>query len=946
MKRRGYSRQGVSEFDTRSRSVSMAESYQSIQNNLGNFYEKWKSYTKNERQGYITFLTDFFECFGIAFDDPNKLPFERNTGKGFADAYIKDVVIIEMKDKNKVKTEIDLLAQLPQALRYWEGSGKSVPFLILSNFSFFVVYDTRDKSHALVRFAQLENRAASFNFLLRLNPSFVPEQEAVTKKSAKIMGELYQSLKSRTKDHEEDVDLFVLQCLFCLFSEDIGYLPAQTFTTCVRKIKDGEDNSANILSTLFKMMDEKDDRRKRGKFEQVRYFNGPLFQKKPEIVLDDEEVELLWNACQLDWTSVRPEIFGALFESTQSKKARHKDGMHFTSEEDILKVIRPCILQPWEEEFKNASSLSDLRKLHKKLKSFRVLDPACGSGNFLVVAYREIKALEAKIFMEYKRISKDSYSKVQQTLEWFPVTNMYGIEINEFPSFLTKVSLWITKKIVRNKFKLTEPDLPLEDLKHIVAGDSLEIRWDDVDAVVGNPPFIGCKQIRDARGDEYYEKLGEKFAGHNKMADYCTYWYAKVLEDVKPGVRVGLVSTNTVSQSNSREASLDRIIAEGGTIFNAVSTQKWSGEAKVHVSIVNYTNKKPHTGPFELDGEKVPVISSRLLPFTINWEPKPLLENSNRAFQGVTALGKGFILDRKQALTLKRKNKKNSNVIKEFISASHVTDAKNTLKREWIIDFQDWELQDAQEYKEIFDLLKAQIESSKKKSKRTKTRAAVTGSWWKFWRPRPELRKAIKGKSRYILVSRHTKFPVFIFESATTALPEDSTVAIAFDDYEHLGVLNSRFHSEWAYYQGSTLKADLRYTNESVFETFPFPEKISSRVGGLMREIEKYRNLSMKSGSKGLTDIYNELEAGGHTRLKRLHQNLDKAVSKCYGFPTAKITDKETLLKFLCGINKSRHLNEVRLAEQEERRAKREAVLEKARRAKEKAARKSSRKLV
>ncbi len=174
----------------------MSKGYVSIQENLAKFYTKWKTYEKNERQGYQTFLSDFFACFGITFDDPNKLPFEENTGKGFADAFIKDTVIFEMKDRNKVKTVKDLEEVLPQALKYWEGKGKHVPFLVLCNFSDFIVFDTRDQSSHHIRLAELETRVDSFSFLLKLNPTFVPEQEGVTRKSAKLMGALYQSLRT------------------------------------------------------------------------------------------------------------------------------------------------------------------------------------------------------------------------------------------------------------------------------------------------------------------------------------------------------------------------------------------------------------------------------------------------------------------------------------------------------------------------------------------------------------------------------------------------------------------------------------------------------------------------------------------------------------------------------------------------------------------------------
>lgn len=882
----------------------MTNNYVSIQKNLAKFFIKWKDYSNNERRGYQTFLTDFFECFGITFEDPNKLPFEENTGKGFADAYIKDVVIFEMKDKNRVKTREDLAKQLPQALKYWEGKGKYVQFIVLCNFKDFVIFDTRDSSMHFLKLAELDSKVESFNFLLRLNPTFVPEQEAVTRKSAKLMGSLYKSLKNRLKNRIEEVDIFVLQSLFCLFSEDIGYLPSQTFTNCVRRIRDGEDNSANILSTLFKMMDEKDNNRKVGRFGNVRYFNGPLFRIKPEIVLNESELELLWQSCQLDWRNVRPEIFGALFESSQTKSARHKDGMHFTSEEDIMKVVKPCILDPWNDRLAACESIVDLKKVHRDLKAYRVLDPACGSGNFLVVAYRELKAIEAKIFMEYKRLSGKSYTQIQEILEWFPVTNMYGIEINQFPSFLTRVSLWITKKMVVNQYKLTEPDLPLEELKHIIPADALEVKWDDVDVVVGNPPYLGCKLIRKKRGDEYFNWLGKRFKDHNQMSDYCTYWFEKVLEDVRPGVRVGLVCTKTISQTNSRKASLDKIIATGGEIFNAISNQKWSGEAKVHVSIVNFINKNSYNGVKSLDGRIVSKISSRLKDFESKIEVPKLASNLNIAFVGPVPNGKGFIIDDSTRKLVIKADKRNAKVVKRYLTGDDLMHRSDQSPSRWIIDFQNWSLEDASVFKEAMKIVRDKVKPVRDNIKGSTNDAKnYRKYWWRFGRSQMGLREKIENLKRFVCVSRVGKYPIFCFVNNDNILPADSTVAFAFDDYAHLGVLQSKFHTDWYNYQASSLKGDARYTNTTVFETFPFPRKILPEVGIVMRKIETYRKNACTRSNKGLTDLYNQMREGGHSILRKLHDKLDRAVSKSYGYPVSQFNSYESNIRFLINLN-------------------------------------------
>jgi hypothetical protein len=898
----------------------MSINYAKIQNNLAGLHRKWKDYSKNERQGYQTFLSDFFACFGITFDNPDSLPFEENTGKGFADAFIKDVVIVEMKDRNKVRTREDLLKQLSQALRYWEAKGKHVPYLILCNFSDFIVYDTRDRSFASIKLAELEAKAESFAFLVKLNPSFAPEQEAISRKSAKIMGELYRSLKNRLKGRNEEIDIFVLQSLFSLFSEDIGYLPTQTFTNCVRRIRDGEDNSANVLGTLFKMMDERDSERKRGKFEHVRYFNGPLFRIKPEIVLNDDEIELLWTACEQDWSNVRPEIFGALFESTQTKHDRQKDGMHFTSEEDIFKVVGPCVVEPWEERLAQAKSLADLKKIHGELKLYRVLDPACGSGNFLVVAYRELKRIEQKLFLEYKKLSGDSWSDIQETLGWFPVTNMYGIELNAFPSFLTRVSLWITKKMVRNQYKLTEPDLPLGELKHIIAADALEVKWDDVDVVIGNPPYIGCKQIRQARGDSYFNWLGERFSNHNRMSDYCTYWFEKVLEDVQPGVRVGLVCTKTVSQNQSREASLDKVVDAGGTIFNAISKQKWSGEAQVTVSIVNFVHRGPYAGQKRLDGKKVASINSSLKAKSKKAEYYHINSEKKLAYVGVAIQGIGFIVNEKQRRKYISRDSANRKVIKPYLVGDDLNQSVNSRPSRWIVDFSDLPLEEAKQFKLPYQHVVKNVKPHRDKVRR----AAHRKFWWQYGDKRMLMRSALGSLNRYIVASIVSKHVTFQFADSAT-LPSHLCVVIAKEDYDTLGILNSRFHVSWAWETSSTLETRIRYSNAETFETFPFPEDSNPEIGRLMKQIENYRKIACQKYKIGMTDLYNDLDNGGHELLRKLHQKLDAEVAKAYGLSESKALSNEDIVGFLTRLNAER-ATKIGIKEA----PKREAVLAKA----------------
>ena len=703
-------------------------------------------------------------------------------------------------------------------------------------------------------------------------------------------------------------DLLKLQSVFCMFAEDVGFLPYGIFTKEVKRVLDGEDNSANVLTLLFKMMDESDRARKKGKYENVRYFNGPLFEIKPEIVLEEEEIEMLYKACQFDWGKIRPEIFGSLFESAMDKDKRHDDGMHFTSEEDILKIIKPCIVDYWEEKLDKISKIDELKLLHQELLNYRVLDPACGSGNFLLVAYREIKKIEAKLFRLYSQLSSLSYDKVQQRLGHYSVKNIYGIEYNKFPTFLAKLSLWITKKIVQAENKFNEEDLPLENLKHISCGDALKLKWDDVDVVVGNPPFLGCKQIRAGRGDEYFEWLGERFINHNKMSDYCTYWYEKAIQDCKKGINIGLVSTNTISQNSSREASLDKVIESGGEIFCAYTDIKWSGEAKVIVSIINFTNKTKSKYKKFLNGKEVKNITSKLDSRLKQVKIKKTRIKKN-SFVGVAIQGIGFIVTDEERKIMLKNSKKNNEVIKPFLSGNDLNQRPESNPSRWIIDFADMPLEQAKKYKLPYEHVVKNVKPHRDKVRRT----AHKKYWWHYGDKRMAMRGETKELNKFIVTSNVSKYVLFQF-TTSTVLPSHSCTIIAKDDYWTLGVLNSKFHVRWAWYTSSTLKKDIRYSGTKCFDSFLFPASENKDVSSIMKKIEQYRVKTCSKSNIGITTLYNEMKEGGHDLLRQLHEKLDKAVAKTYKFPVKDLGNNKKIVSFLIGLNSSKETEEKKVA--------------------------------
>jgi type II restriction/modification system DNA methylase subunit YeeA len=344
------------------------------------------------------------------------------------------------------------------------------------------------------------------------------------------------------------------------------------------------------------------------------------------------------------------------------------------------------------------------------------------------------------------------------------------MDINPFAVELAKVTLTIAKKVAIDKLNLTEKELPLDTLdRNIVCQDALFTEWVKADAIVGNPPFLGGKHMRLNLGDEYIERVFKQFP-NVKDVDFCSYWFRLAHDNIRRGEckgerpfastagtgRIGLVATNSISQGKSRKATLDYITNEGGYIHEAISTQPWSGEAKVHVSIVNWSYEQPNQ--YFLDDQEVSFINSSLQLNVDVSGAKTLQANLNKCFQGVIPVGKNFIVTEKQVKEWINKDSKNQEVLKLFSMGANLAQHPHGKPDRWIIDFNDMSLEDASDYKLLFEYVKANVKPERDENRDKKAREY----WWKFLRSRPEMRKAIAPLSYYFAVPRVSKWAIFI----------------------------------------------------------------------------------------------------------------------------------------------------------------------------------------
>lgn len=600
----------------------------------------------NEKQEAQTFLQKLFRAWGWEDASEARVSFEHRIPKGgaggsmgFADALIPGKVLIEMKPRGE-----GLAQHFPQLQRYWFNLAPKPTYAILCNFDEFWIYDFNkqvDEPVERLGTAQIAERWSGLAFLSKKpeTPLFGNNQITVTEKQAQAMGHLFHDLKVQAAKAEQftaqQAQRFVLQCVLCMFAEDRGMLPNRQFSLALEDCREKGDSTYDVLGGLFAAMNTPGETTG-GRFKGTPYFNGGLFSEIPQIELSPDQLNLLVESAREDWRLVRPSIFGNIFEASSDEHTRHALGQHFTSEADILNVVRPTIIEPWEERTAGAKTIGEYEQLLIDLRAYKVLDPACGSGNFLYLAYNSLKDIEAAILNKIQGRRRSEALKGQGTFGFVTTNQFFGMDTDPFAVELARVTLMIARKVAHDRLGLTEQELPLDNLnRNIVEADALFTTWPAADAIVGNPPFLGGKRIRAELGDSYAEALYSHFHDCSNFADLCCYWFRLAHENLGIEGRAGLVGTNMIRRGYNRKASLDYIVNNGGFLSNVVSTQPWSGDANVHVSIVNWGRTKR---PTFLDGVEVESINTSLEDSRDPGQVTGLKSNSNLAFIGVQAM--------------------------------------------------------------------------------------------------------------------------------------------------------------------------------------------------------------------------------------------------------------------------------------------------------------------
>ena len=821
------------------------------------FVAKWKRVTARERQACQEHFIDL--CNLIGHQTPNDydpsgrhFAFEMGAnktsgGQGWADVAKLGYFGWEYKGKDH-----DLIKAYDQLLRYRDAL-QNPPVLVVSDINNIIIrtnytnLPTRTISLTLddlLKPESLKILRAVFN-----NPDELKPHEtvaSVTEEAARQFAQLAGILRKYGEDPQA-VAHFLIRLLFCLFAEDIGLLPEKLFPRLLDQTRRNARDFAGVLRQLFQAMQT-------GGFfgsERILHFNGGLFENDAVLELDSDAMDIIARIDALDWGAIEPSIFGTLFERGLDPGKRSQLGAHYTSRADITLIVEPVLMVPlrteWaalqaecnvmkdgaagENEKKRAlvteKSGAKLRAFADKIAAVRVLDPACGSGNFLYVALQLLLDLQKEVMLFSYELGAGSFIMTVSPAQ------LFGIEINEYAHELAQVTIWIghIQWMLNNGFGLpTEPILKkMDNMRQMDAilafdadGKAFEPQWPVADVIVGNPPFLGSIKQREELGEKYLNNLSIIFNSRiPPKSDFVCYWFEKASNAVEDGTvkRCGLIATQAIRKGLSRTV-LDRI-KRTGDIFMAYSNRPWILDgASIRVSIICFDNGTEKLK--NLDGKSVDTINSDLSSFVDITKAVLLPENQGIAFPGTKKYG-AFDIEQEIAQPMldysgNPNGKPNSDVIKPWVNGSDLVGVRRGM---WIIDFGvRTPIEVASQYQIPFEYVHKYV-----KPERDKERiSTIRENWWLFERQRPEMRQAIKELRRFIASPVVSKYRVFVWLEHPTIPDAKVTVFARTDDY-FFGVLHSRLHEVWSLLNGARhgVGNDPTYNITTCFNTFPFP---------------------------------------------------------------------------------------------------------------------------
>lgn len=952
------------------------------------FVAKWKRANLSERSACQQHFLDLCDVLGQptpAKADPDGAfyTFERGVsktggGKGWADVWFRGHFGWEYKGKHK-----DLDAAYRQLLLYREDL-ENPPLLVVCDLDRFEIHTNFTGTAKRVYAFDLDalGEPANLDALRKLfiDPEALKPGETtrgITEQAAERFGLLADGMRLRGVAAQRAAH-FLMKLMFCMFAEDIGLLPPKLFNRVLLNGQHDPPRLADRLGGLFQAMTTGGD----FGADQILHFNGGLFADADVIELKPKEIEELILVNEHDWASVEPSIFGTLFERTLDPAKRTQIGAHYTSREDILTLLEPVVMTPLRHEWagvrekceklwpkiqaaaarsatkvRAAKESADRRKFDRLLLDFEdhlahvtILDPACGSGNFLYVAINLLLDLEKEVITYAAAHDTSLVPKVRPT-------QLAGIEINPYAQQLAQVVIWIGYlQWIRDNGFNAPADPVLEPIDTIELKDAIidadgarlprEAKWPDADFIVGNPPFLGGKLLRANLGDEYVATMFQVWDDRvPREADLCCYWFEKARDMIRRGrcQRAGLLATQGIRGGANRKVL--EAIKKTGDIFFGVSDRDWILDgATVHVSMVGFDNRRDKSRL--LDGKPVKTINANLRATADTTTAQRLHANLRLSFMGDT---KGGAFDVSEPLALEMlqqpnpSGRPNSDIVTPWANG---LDVVRRARNVWIIDFGATMVEyDAAMYEAPFEHVRMHVKPERDTNKRQSYRE----KWWLHVEPRPAMRDSLRHLSRFAVTISVGKHRLFAWMCRPT-LPDHQLFAFVRSDDYFFGLLHSHAHEVWARAQGTQLReveSGFRYTASTCFETFPVPQATDTQAAEIAKAAKELDHLRCNwlnppewtreellefpgsdngpwsryvadADSRGigtvryprlvakdddyakqlakrtLTNLYNERPAW----LDNAHRRLDEAVFAAYDWP-ADLTDDEILAELL-----------------------------------------------
>ena len=897
----------------------MSLSLNEIKKRAIEFAKEWED-AENEDAEAKPFWVAFFNVFGISmrkiayFEEAVK---KCGNKQGFIDLFWPGTLLIEHKSKGK-----NLDKAYSQAIDYFPGiKDEELPkYIIVSDFQTIRLYDLEDNKHYEFKLIELYNNIHLFDFILGHNRKKYKDEDPVNIKAAELMGKLHDALKESGYDGHQ-LEIFLVRLMFCLFADDTGVFNSKddfTFYLDNKTKEDGTDTGIQ-LSMIYQILNTPHEKRNKNLDEDLAvfpYVNGGLFEETLAFPSFDSKMRrILLDCCYFDWSRVSPAIFGSMFQSVMNKEARRNLGAHYTSEKNILKIVKSLFLDGMYAEFdKTKNNLNGLHNLLDKIKTLKFFDPACGCGNFLIISYRELRLLEIEIHKEIQRIEKQKYIS-EELYGGINVDAMYGIEIEEFPARIAQVALWITDHQMNVKiweeFGYHFTRLPLKTSANIVNGNALQLDWetivpkDKLNYILGNPPFYGAMMMNPNQREDI-KNVSNNMKNHGVL-DYVSSWYIKASDFIQgTKIKCAFVSTNSITQGEQVGILWEYLLSKGIKICFAHRTFKWSNEAKGNAAvycviigfgnfnanekyIFDYDNIKgdPHEikvkniNPYLIDGED----------FVITNRSEPLCNVPKMSFGSMPRDGGHFIFKEDEKDDFLKIEPNSEKWIRPYTGAQEFINGY-TRYCLWLNDISPEELRKLPEVLKKVELVrKFRLDS---KAQATRRFAEIPTLFCQIAQPDTD----------YLLVPRvsseRRKFIPIGFVNYKT-IANDQVMTIPNATLYHFGILTSAMHMIWTSHVCGRLKSDYRYSKDIVYNNFPWPDsptldkhgKVEEAAKEVLAVRDKYMNPSVVSMEQGSYDIRQEAKASCSladlydplTMPKDLldaHKRLDKAVDLCY----------------------------------------------------------------